>query len=612
MRRALPCLQTTAFCAAALLMVVGICPGNLQAQDARPIPAPSVAPRGIPQDWSNRHVVYTRNGSFEDMVKVRDDPRFINSVRLQKMQERFRQTKPLNSTSLGKSKSSKVDWAYSLGHHAGMASGESPAKYTYDTGTPPPSCNDFAVYTIDTTRVAAGGQGNLVGIPNLYSGTGPGICGTAPTTLFSYAIGSGPSPLSPVISVDGTKVAWIENASTGHAMLHVTTYVAGEGASAAIGSVAIDTEMNNGLCAPVAGRSCDDEIDYTSLLLPGCGKNSYANNYSDLYVDYPSDTGFIGADNGNLYHITGVFLGTPTFDYCIPVNTVHLPIAISGTVYDSEINTVFVSDPVTLYAYSVNPPILGGYNLTASYVYGSGSLTSGPLLDEFNGFVYMFSGADAEATPQTSMTQFPVTLKPGSAVVVPLGPANDFPAYPILFLGTFDNNYLTNGPANASSTIYSCGTDSATTNQDLFAISFDPTSTPPGLANTTPAMSANTNVNPSGQQGLCSPIEEFFDGTTDRIFVGMGNPNYANDSLGSNVVTMWDVNTQLTSSTTMPSETGNGYLGGTSDFAVDGASSAAQAQSIYFGTLSPDPGTGSTICGINHYCAVKLTQSTLQ
>jgi hypothetical protein len=604
MRRALRCLQTIAFCAAVLLMVVGICLGGLQAQDARPIPAPSVAPRGIPQDWSNRHVIYTRNGSFEDMVKVRDDPRFINSVRLQEMQERLRQAKPLISTSQSKGKSSKVDWAYSLGHHAGMAIGESPAKYTYLTG-PQPNCSDFAVYTIDTSRVLAGIQGNLVGLTNLYSGTTPsGICpGTGPTTLFSYAIGSGPSPLSPVISLDGTKVAWIENATTKHAMLHVTTYVAGEGVSAAIGSVVIDHEMNNGLCAPAAGQSCDDEIDYTSLVLPGCPTPTpYVNNYSDLYVDYPSDTGFIGADNGNLYHISGVFLGTPTFDYCVPVNTANLPIAISGTVYDSEINTVFVSDPVTLYAYSV----AGSFSPAGSYVYGSGSLTSGPLLDGFNGYVYMFSGADVNDV--TSMTQLPVGLAPLSGVVVPLGPANDFPAYPILFLGTFDNNYLTNGPKGASATIYSCGTDATTTDsQDLFAIGFEPS----GLANTTPVMSANTNVNPLGGPGLCSPIEEFFDGTTDRIFVGMGDPGLSD---GANVVTMWNVTSQLKNSTTepTPTETGTGYLGGTTDFAVDGASSAGQAQSIYFGTLSPDPATGTTICGNNHYCAVKLTQSTLQ
>jgi len=609
MRRALRFLQTMSVCAAALLMAAGTSVRKLHAQDARPIPAPSIAPRGIPEDWSNRHVVYTRNGSFEDMVKVRDDPRFINSVRLQKAQERLRQTKPLNSKSQSKGKTSKVDWTYSLGHHAGMAIGESPAKYTYITDSTP-SCNDFAVYTIDTTRVAVGVQSNLFGLTNLYSGTPMGVCGTAPTPLFSYAIGTNPSPLSPVISLDGTKIAWIESPASGagDAILHVTTWAAGEGINATVRSVAIDDEVENGVCTPAAGKSCDDEIDYTSLSLPGCTTKAYSNNYSDLYVDYPSDTGFIGADNGNLYHIRGIFLGTPTFDYCVPVNTsAGLPIAISGTVYDSGTHTVFVSDPVTLYAYSVT---LSGFTPKASYVYGSGSLTSGPLLDAFNGYVYMFSGADAEATPQTSMTQFPINSTPGSAVVVPLGPPNDFPVYPTLFLGTFDNNYLTNGPANASSTIYTCGTDATVMDsQDLFAIGFNPST---GAAYPSPVMSANANVNPGGQEGLCSPIEEFFDGTTDRIFVGMGDPNYAIDQVGANVVTMWDVTTRLTSSSVLPTDTATGYLGGTSDFAVDGASSAPQAQSIYFSTLSPDAGSGTTTCGPNHYCAVKLTQSLLQ
>jgi hypothetical protein len=609
MRCALRFLQTVSVCTAAVMISAAISVGQLHAQDARPIPGPTVAPRGIPEDWSNRHVVYTRNGSFEDMVKVRDDPRFINSVRLQKAQERLRQAKPLNSVSLSKGKSSKVDWAYSLGHHGGMAIGESPAKYTYDTGTAPPSCSDFAVYTIDTNRVAPAIQGNLVGLTNLYTGTTPpGICtGSGPTTLFSYAIGTNPSPLSPVISLDGTKVAWIESPATGpgnDAILHVTTWVAGQGTNATVKSVAIDTEMNNALCAPAAGTSCDDAIDYTSQPLPGClTATPYSNNYSDLYVDYGSDSGFIGADNGNLYHISGIFLGTPTFDFCVPVNPTP-PIAMSGTVYDSANGVVYISDPTTVYAYSVGAT---SYTLVKSAVYGNGLLASGPLLDSFDGFVYLFS-ADQGALPidDTSMTQFPASLVSASAVTVRLGPATTA-AYPTLFFGTFDNNYLNNGPFSASSTLYTCGTD--TTNpaaQDLFAISFDPSS---GAANTTPAMTANPNVNPGGGNGLCSPIEESFDGTTDRIFVGMGD---AGQTDGANVVTMWDVTTQLTNPTTLPTATGTGYLGGTTDFAVDGASSAAQAQSIYFGTLSPDPATGTTICGNNHYCAVKLTQSTLQ
>ncbi len=604
MRRALRFLQTVSLCAAAVMILAAISVGYLHAQNARIIPEPSVAPRGIPEDWSNRHVVYTGNGSFEDMVKVRDDPRFINSVRRQKMQEQLRQTTPPNGTILSESKSSKVDWAYTLGHFAGMALGESPAKYTYVTTTTP-SCSDFAVYTIDTTKVAAGTQSNLFGLTKLYSGTGPtGICGKTPSALFSYAIGKSPSPLSPVISLDGTKIAWIESPTpgVGDAILHVTTWVAGQGTNATGQSVPIDEQKTNALCAPAAGTSCDDAIDYTSLALPGCTTTPYSNNYSDLYVDYQSDTGFIAADNGNLYHISGIFLGTPTFDFCIGVNTFHPPIAMSGTVFDSSEGLVYISDPVTVYAYSVGRT---SYTLASSATYGNALLTSGPLLDAFNGYVYMFSGDDLNG--HTSMTQFPFNLAAGSDVVVNLGPASAFPAYPTLFLGTFDNNYLTNGPAVAGSTLYTCGTDSTNkAAQDLFAIGFHVNT---GVAMFNPAMTANPNVNPGGGNGLCSPIEESFDGTTDRIFVGMGDPGTTS---GADVVTMWNVTTQLTNPATTPTATATGYLGGTTDFAVDGASSAAQAQSIYFGTLSPDPATGITLCGNNHYCAVKLTQSTLQ
>jgi hypothetical protein len=63
-------------CVSTLLMVTG----TMYAQDTLPIPAPSNPRSGGPEDWSNRHVIYTRNGSVEDMLKLRDDPRFLNSM----------------------------------------------------------------------------------------------------------------------------------------------------------------------------------------------------------------------------------------------------------------------------------------------------------------------------------------------------------------------------------------------------------------------------------------------------------------------------------------------------------------------------------------------------
>ncbi len=76
---------------------------------------------------------------------------------------------------------------------------------------------------------------------------------------------------------------------------------------------------------------------------------------------------------------------------------------------------------------------------------------------------------------------------------------------------------------------------------------------------------------------------------TDRIFVGMGQPGA---TTGANVVTMWNVTTQLTNTSgtggTMPTPavtTPTAYLGGTSGISADNnASGTPQAQSIYFST----------------------------
>jgi hypothetical protein len=610
MCRAVRFLQTIVFCAA-VLMVASICVHDLQAQDAPPIPPPSAGHHGIPQDWSNRHVIYTRNGSFEDMVKVRDDPRFINSFLRYNKNSGIHQSAQSSRAGLsdigseydpltsGRNKHSKVDWAVSLGSTSGMALGESPAKYTLDPYQPP-SCSDFVVYTID----AAPGvhtQANLIGLYNLYTGGSTianGYClGIAPKFLFSYAIGTGASELSPVLSLDGTKVAWLENRvvagspTTDHAFLHVTTFVAGQGTDATTGAVAVGS-----------GGSSDIAIDYTNLTLSACSASPSFNTDSDLYVDYGSDSGYVSADNGILYHISGIFLGTPTVDFCIPVNTSTTGL-MSGTVYDEMTGQVFVSDSETLYAYNVGPT---AFTPAGSYLYAeNGEIAGpGPMLDAFHGYIYVFN---ADTMDNTAMTQLPVSL--ASAVVVPLGPPTTY-SYPVLFYGAFDNNYLTNGPANSASTLYTCGTDS-TNNfaQALFAVSFDPAS---GQANTTPAMADNENVNPGDGNGVCSPIEEFYDGTTDRIFVGMGD--FTNTTTGgASIVTMWNVTNQLTSASDIPTASATPYLGGTSGIVVDNNANPTtypQAESIYFSTLLGNSST--TTCGANNYCAVKLTQSVLK
>jgi len=613
------CAQPVIFCVGVLLMVTGA----MYAQDALPIPAPYAPHFGVPEDWSTAHVIYTRNGSVDDMLKVRDDPRFLNNILLHYIREHGKQTQPpasagSNEASLSENGlsedpeelqpdlttgvHSKVDWAVSLGPTAGMALAESPAKYTFNPGAPP-SCSNFVVYTVNAVP-KVGTQANLVGLTNLYSGTPAGLCGSAPTFLFSYAIGAAGSALSPVLSLDGTQVAWLENGNP--VVLHVTTFVAGQGTNATTGAVGpTGTFSSSGTCTP-AGSSCDAVLSYTTAA--GCTASSNSNSDSDIYVDYASNSAYVSANNGILYRISGIFHGIPAVEYCVTVNA-GAGADMSGPVYDSLANEVFVTDSKKVYAYTVGAASFTAAS-PASYTYAKGGFdASGPVLDAFNGYLYLFSTDDNEATSHTSVTQLPVGLAAGSAVFVPLGSVgtgvNVYLGY-----GAFDNNYYNFGPKNAASTLYSCGTDTTTTTaQDLFAISFNATT---GLANTTPAMPANKNVNPGGHTGLCSPITEFFDGKTDRIFVGMGDYNAA--TTGANVVQMWNVTTQLTSASDTPTSSATGYQGGTTGFAIDNnASGVAQAESVYFSTLETS-GTATTCgaAGTDLYCAVKLTQSALQ
>src|SRR6202453_901984 len=635
--------RAVVFCFAIVLAILFA----MSAQESSSTASPSDF--GGPQDWSNRHVVYTRDASVAPMMPLRDDPRFVHNLYRHYSQEHRKDLAaalglqlpeadqnqreeadwniglhdvnaneeqhdlgfrpwmiwdPTRPISRLKNKHSKVDWAISLGPTGGMSYGETPAIYTANYFSP--SCSaDFAVYTINAAPTVAK-QANLVGLTNLYSDSASaGFCsGTAPTFLFSYAIGTGGSALSPVLSEDGTKIAWIEKPSATTSYLHVTKWVANQGATATA-PVAVTGTFSNGACT-VTTASCDFSVEYTASTYPGCSTaHTAGNSHSDLYVDYSSNTGFIRANIWLLYHSWNIFSSTvaPTVDFCIPVNTAFETTpsgAMSGPVYDPTLNEVFLTDSEKIYAYSVNTAATTpnfSPSSTPSYTFGNSASNynyptgPGPLLDMFNGYLYVFSTYDAAGN--TSVTQITTSLTSGTAVE--LGPESTNTA-PILFYGAFDNNYYNNGPKSSLSTLYSCGADQTNTNrQDLFSIRFNAGT---GVVNTTPAMSYNTNVNPGAALGLCSPITEFYDGTNDRIFVGMGQPASAS---GSNVVTMWNVNNQLTNtrgtSGTMPTYTAEatGYVGGTSGIAADNNSGDSEAESIYFST--EQLGLASTIVG---------------
>ena len=98
-----------------------------------------------------------------------------------------------------------------------------PAKFSFDVTAAPSCANDFVVFPIAANGSAT--QPNLVAFNNLYSGTagGNGICnrtpsgtdtGVAATVYWSYNVNGigGAVPTSPALSLDGTKVAFVESA----------------------------------------------------------------------------------------------------------------------------------------------------------------------------------------------------------------------------------------------------------------------------------------------------------------------------------------------------------------------------------------------------------------
>jgi len=559
---------------------------------------------GLVDDWSTKHIIFTNGGSPEAEARAQRDPRHLQHW-LRRSAYLFR---GIPARERGESEHDwfgqefrrprpdrlKTDWAMSLGGTGGMPIGESPAKFTFNaTGvlTFPASCtNDFAVYVINA-NAAAGTQANIVAFNNLYTGTTSSSCPngpqspvttnrTTPTFMWSYAVGSGPVVLSPVLSLDGKKVAFVEAAPAGGASFHVLTWVAGQGTNATTGAV-----------APGAGGSSVTSLAYTNTTVAGCAASSSANNDSSPYVDYANDVAYVGAGNGRLYRIKGVFQSAPVLDYCV---TTVAGRALTSPVYDPVSGKVFVSDGQVVYAYTP-----GATSFTAAgsiTVAGTaGSIILSPIVDSTNGFVYVFSSHNAGNT-NSIVSQMPASL--ASKVDAAIGPITTG----FILDGAFDNKYFANGPAAGS--LYACGTQAgAATKPSLYTLTFAATK----IMNITPAMSDNRNITTvANPASTCSPLLEYFDGTNDRLFVGVGT---SGATTGANLVTAWNINTRITLTTATPTSTAINQFGGTSGFSIDNNSTAFQAASIYLGTLAS---SATASCGPNLFCAVKLTQSGLQ
>jgi len=547
--------------AAALLLATILAGGN-QGNSQKPV----ASRMGQAVDWTAHYVHYPQGASLRALAISQRDPRaFWNYLNLM---NRANQESLLASAErsqpprrLSRPRAPIVDWSVELGA-AGTAVTQYPAKYSFDVNATPDCTKDFVVFAINSAPSAT--QANIAAFNNLYSGANiggnPPLCsGGAPGTLWAYRAGTARIATSPVLSLDGTKVAFVDNANP--AVFHVLTWSAADG-----GTVPAPA-------TPTAG-------EIVNLTLTGATTDPD----SSPFVDYYNDFAYVGTNNGRLYKITGVFHGTPALAGA-PWPITGLGTALTSPVIDFSTGNIFIGNAAgQLYGFTSAGAAITGSPATIGNGGAHGMLADPVLVDGLNGLLYVATGRNTAAG--TAIVAQVSTSNLSSPVVASIGSNNVTTIHAPAFNAPYFSG-MSNGSGTAQWFLYVCGlANGPATSPVLYRVGFNgsPGTMKTAVDATTVSLSAN-----NGEQ--CSPLTEFQNGV-DRLFLGL---------LTSAFVEYFDIST--TTTPTLGAQVSE--AGGTSGIIVDNVSSAVQASSIYFSTEANS--AACRVAGANHRCAVKLT-----
>ncbi len=199
--------------------------------------------KGYVDDWSTHHFVYSnpgaedeaiQNGSYYQWLQIVREPRYImqqmkrsSSAMANKENEAARESIELDRevrlTGRGpvaeKQKLPKInlkeDWSEPLSTGAVLPN-TYPAKWSFNPiGTA--SCSDFVVYP--TGSAGSSTSATIIAYTNIYAGTGS-CTTTNPSIYWAYDTGSSATvSTSPILSTDGTQVAFIQTTSSGSSLV---------------------------------------------------------------------------------------------------------------------------------------------------------------------------------------------------------------------------------------------------------------------------------------------------------------------------------------------------------------------------------------------------------
>jgi len=570
-----------------------------QSQAPSEITVGGVHIKGVPMDWSHRHVIFSnpgmeaeaiKAGTHDRWLKIVNDPRYAIQ-QLQRQQpgqgpagaqvaSLLAAAPPTAGDDTPDKKRKHRDWSMDLGTGS-IPANTFPAKWSF--GTTMANCaSDFVMFPAG--KNGSPSQATIVAYNNLYAGCG----GTVPSVYWQYNANSIGSDLSPVLSADGTQVAFMSHSLSGGPLGIV-------GDSLVILKWAANSSLVSLSPIPAASyRNCTAPC-MTTLFLSGVDGNS------SPFYDYVNDAIYVGSSGGVLYKFTGVFNGTPAAASSPWPVTVAAGTGLSSPVLDAVSGLITVGS-LNGHLYSVNSST-GAVAGTSSQLDALNGIYDAPLVDSSAAMVYAFAGYDGNGscsdglghTGCSGVFQFPVTFSSGAGTEVQVGLG-----YLPLFSGAFDNAYYNSSNASSpTGNLYVCGQTDTNAQQTLNQI--------PIAANVMGAQTASSY--PVGNGTDCSPVTEFYNtsAATDYVFL---SSEAAYQGCTQNAGCLFGFN--VTSGAAPDNAEFDTQAGGTSGIVVDnsvGSGTLAGASQIYFTTLS-NTGTCATSGGTG-LCGVQDSQTSL-
>ena len=493
------------------------------------------------------------------------------------------------------------------------------------TGNPATSITLAVAATATTTgdTLTVSGQPNIVAFNQLYSGTagGAGICnrtpsgtdtGVAAETLWSYDISAagGLIATSPALSIDGTKVAFVETVAGTSAHFHVVVGGSGDGVDATnLQNVLLPVAITSFTAsAPTAGQATDLSFGSTGDTL------------SSPFVDYTKDVAYVGNDAGALFRIKNVFCTTAGCGGAAPSldtgwnSTGSVTIGgtcagasgkLTGPVVEFTSGNVFAGcADGKLYGFTSTGSPLTNSPLTVGNGGATGGIVDPPLVDVVNKFVYVVSGNNG-----TNSVLVQAASDFTSSVTAILGQGGDFNLHLPYFNEAYRTSAFNGAVANVQGTTGSNTTTGSTSNWQIYewadsgVVGSSATLYGVGFNNlhVMTAGPASNFLRVVGSPGVeFSPLTEFLNGSVDQLYAsGLTTltPSFIEYNLSDFAGLFPNVLFPINSANAVGGSRSEGH--GTTGIVVDNVSSDVQASSVYFGIPSLNT-------------AVKLTQSGLQ